>query len=374
MRLAADELARAEASGDEDRLAEARRFELRARDSLHMAEAAPGGPRWSARRSSTPSRAAAARSPPPRDPGRRGRRGAPGEARLSGEAVGRARDGPTRVSRGATRARAALLVARSQLARSVRRSSARRTSSAHPSWARRSRRWAPPRWPAASSGGARRSLDRGTGSPVSVTRSRDSSLVRGMRWFAASPTNLSRDGGATAKHSSGGLSAAAAGVRVRDRPGDGRRAGARAAGGGRADDWIAFGVLLAGDRPSLTCSAPTGRSTRARTSRSRRSSRPCCFRRCSTTLAIALAFLPESIRTRRTDWYIVVFNVANFVAPRSPRGAVFDAVEASTPAWVRARSPGLAIVPPAPPVRPPRRRPPARRGVARATRFDSTAS
>ena len=37
-RLALDEVARAEAGGDEDRLAEARRFELRARDSLQMAK------------------------------------------------------------------------------------------------------------------------------------------------------------------------------------------------------------------------------------------------------------------------------------------------------------------------------------------------
>ena len=43
-------------------------------------------------------------------------------------------------------------------------------------------------------------------------------------------------------------------------------------------------------------------------------------------LAIALAFVPEWIRTR-VSWYIVLFNAANFVGPALAARAVFDAVE-----------------------------------------------
>jgi diguanylate cyclase (GGDEF)-like protein len=42
--------------------------------------------------------------------------------------------------------------------------------------------------------------------------------------------------------------------------------------------------------------------------------------------AIAIAFVPEWIRTR-VAWYIVVFNAANFVGPALASRAVFDAVE-----------------------------------------------
>jgi diguanylate cyclase (GGDEF)-like protein len=42
-------------------------------------------------------------------------------------------------------------------------------------------------------------------------------------------------------------------------------------------------------------------------------------------IAIALAFAPESLRSR-PRWYIVVFNVANFVGPALPARAVFDAL------------------------------------------------
>ena len=61
-----------------------------------------------------------------------------------------------------------------------------------------------------------------------------------------------------------------------------------------------------------------------------------------TTLPIALAVIPESIR-RRTDWYILVFNVCNLVAPALLARAVFDAVESSTSAgWTIGAA--LAIV------------------------------
>ena len=43
-------------------------------------------------------------------------------------------------------------------------------------------------------------------------------------------------------------------------------------------------------------------------------------------LAIALAFIPEWIRTR-VAWYIALFNAANFVGPALAARAVFDAVE-----------------------------------------------
>jgi diguanylate cyclase (GGDEF)-like protein len=61
-----------------------------------------------------------------------------------------------------------------------------------------------------------------------------------------------------------------------------------------------------------------------------------------TTLVIALGVVPEWIR-RRSDWYIVVFNVCNLVAPALLARAVFDAVEGSTSAgWTVGA--GLAIV------------------------------
>jgi len=45
--------------------------------------------------------------------------------------------------------------------------------------------------------------------------------------------------------------------------------------------------------------------------------------------AIALAFVPEWIRMR-TSWYIVVFNVANFVGPALAARAVFDVLSAGS--------------------------------------------
>jgi diguanylate cyclase (GGDEF)-like protein len=46
-------------------------------------------------------------------------------------------------------------------------------------------------------------------------------------------------------------------------------------------------------------------------------------------ITIAIAFIPESLRSR-PRWYIVVFNVANFVGPALLARAVFDALAGST--------------------------------------------
>jgi diguanylate cyclase (GGDEF)-like protein len=63
--------------------------------------------------------------------------------------------------------------------------------------------------------------------------------------------------------------------------------------------------------------------------------------------AIAAAFLPEWIRMRR-PWYIVVFNVANFVGPALAAVAVFDALgagsaETATLSWTLAAGAALAV-------------------------------
>jgi diguanylate cyclase (GGDEF)-like protein len=50
-----------------------------------------------------------------------------------------------------------------------------------------------------------------------------------------------------------------------------------------------------------------------------------------TTLLIALAVIPASLR-RRADWYILVFNVCNLVAPALLARAVFDAIDETTSA------------------------------------------
>ena len=61
-----------------------------------------------------------------------------------------------------------------------------------------------------------------------------------------------------------------------------------------------------------------------------------------TTLVIALSVVPEWLR-RRSDWYILVFNVCNLVAPALLARAVFDAVERSTSAgWTTGAA--LALV------------------------------
>jgi diguanylate cyclase (GGDEF)-like protein len=58
-------------------------------------------------------------------------------------------------------------------------------------------------------------------------------------------------------------------------------------------------------------------------------------------LAVAIAFVPESLRSR-PRWYIVVFNVANFVGPALLARACFDALPGSTDRdWALA---GLAAI------------------------------
>jgi diguanylate cyclase (GGDEF)-like protein len=57
---------------------------------------------------------------------------------------------------------------------------------------------------------------------------------------------------------------------------------------------------------------------------------------------IAAAFIPEWIRTR-LPWYIVLFNVANFVGPALVARGVFDAIAVSGPAsWTLAALAGVA--------------------------------
>jgi hypothetical protein len=115
VRLAVDEVARAEAGGDEDRLPEARRFELRARDSLHMAmrrlesaleHAAELDAHADAAEQESASIAARAAEVAATLLAR---------PRLSGEAVAVPGASPAGVAEWGTRARAAFLVARSQL-------------------------------------------------------------------------------------------------------------------------------------------------------------------------------------------------------------------------------------------------------------------
>jgi hypothetical protein len=61
-----------------------------------------------------------------------------------------------------------------------------------------------------------------------------------------------------------------------------------------------------------------------------------------TALAIVIAFVPETVRSR-PRWYIAVFNVANFVGPALFARACFDAVGgAGNTAWALAASAGIA--------------------------------
>ena len=56
---------------------------------------------------------------------------------------------------------------------------------------------------------------------------------------------------------------------------------------------------------------------------------------------VALAFVPEWLRNR-ADWYIVVFNVCNFVAPALVARAVFDALgEVGTAEWALGGAAGI---------------------------------
>ncbi len=108
------------------------------------------------------------------------------------------------------------------------------------------------------------------------------------------------------------------------------------------DDWIAFAVLL----PLVTIAHLLG-ADRTKHQGSQLSLAPIftavlILPPSLTTLLIALAVVPEWIR-KRSDWYIVVFNVCNLVAPALLARAVFDAVEGSTSlGWTVGA--GLAIV------------------------------
>jgi hypothetical protein len=113
---ALEQAAAALAEAGEEQLPEARRQELAARDSLHVAERLADGARTAAAELETragsaegESRALDARASELAEALAR-------RPRLATEAVGAAEPGPARVAEWATRARAALLVARSQLA------------------------------------------------------------------------------------------------------------------------------------------------------------------------------------------------------------------------------------------------------------------
>jgi len=113
---AAGEEARAEADGSKERLAEARRFVLRARDALHMAER-----RWTSARDRAAELDAHAEAAE-RETAALGARASELAAalltrpRFTGDAVADPGPGAAGVAEWGTRARAALLVARSQLA------------------------------------------------------------------------------------------------------------------------------------------------------------------------------------------------------------------------------------------------------------------
>jgi diguanylate cyclase (GGDEF)-like protein len=108
------------------------------------------------------------------------------------------------------------------------------------------------------------------------------------------------------------------------------------------DDWVAFGVLLA-----LVAAAHLLGADRTKHQGSQLSLAPIftavlILPPALTTLVIALGVIPEWLR-RRTDWYILVFNVCNLVAPALLARAVFDAVEENTSAgWTIGAA--LAIV------------------------------
>jgi diguanylate cyclase (GGDEF)-like protein len=96
------------------------------------------------------------------------------------------------------------------------------------------------------------------------------------------------------------------------------------------DDWLAFAALL-----PLVLGAHLLGADRAKHQGSHLSLAPIfaavlILPPSLAVLAVALAFLPEWLRNR-ADWYIVVFNVCNFVAPALAARAVFDAAGGSRP-------------------------------------------
>lgn len=96
-------------------------------------------------------------------------------------------------------------------------------------------------------------------------------------------------------------------------------------------DWIAFGVLL----PLVAVAHLLG-ADRAKHQGSQLSLAPffaaaLILPPSLSVLLIALAFVPEWVRTR-SDWYIAVFNLCNFVGPALLARAAFDAVDGGSPA------------------------------------------
>ncbi len=96
-------------------------------------------------------------------------------------------------------------------------------------------------------------------------------------------------------------------------------------------DWIAFGVLL-----PLTAIAHFLGADRTKHQGSQLSLAPIfaavlILPPSLSTLLIALAVVPEALR-RQTDWYILVFNICNLVAPALLARGVFDAVDGNTAA------------------------------------------
>jgi diguanylate cyclase (GGDEF)-like protein len=100
---------------------------------------------------------------------------------------------------------------------------------------------------------------------------------------------------------------------------------------GRIDleDWLAFGILL----PIIVAVHLVG-AEREKHQGSHLSLAPIfaavlILPPALAALAVAIAFLPESFRSR-PRWYIVVFNIANFVGPALLSRACFDALDGST--------------------------------------------
>jgi diguanylate cyclase (GGDEF)-like protein len=96
-------------------------------------------------------------------------------------------------------------------------------------------------------------------------------------------------------------------------------------------DWIAFAILL----PLVAVSHLLG-ADRTKHQGSQLSLAPIftavlVLPPSLTVLLIALAVIPDWLR-RRSDWYILVFNVCNLVAPALLARAVFDAVDESSAA------------------------------------------
>ncbi len=112
---AAAELANAEAGKNEERLADARRFELRARDSLHMAERAATASQERVAQLDDQAAAAERNAAAVHTGAAELSAVLVGRPRVTGDAVADPGPGPGGVAEWGTRARAALLVARSQL-------------------------------------------------------------------------------------------------------------------------------------------------------------------------------------------------------------------------------------------------------------------